>query len=310
MARPRRRSSSPAARTSGVASRLTLLWLATAVGVAYPLLLSRTRTVPSVNLVVFAAFGVLALVAWWWALRVARWQNAAGKRLEELKALSPDAFEEWVAARFRDRGYRVELTGAQGDHGVDLLVRTGDERAVVQVKNYRATSVGEPILRDLFEAMHHAGAARAYLVTTGRLTQPPGPGLETSRSPSGTGRSCCGWLWRVLPRYRRTPRQRRHQRQRRSRVERHRTGWSARAAARRWSSASTAARARRSSAARGPRRVGTRSRSRPETSIGGHWAALWYVGSIARAPARRTLDSAWHGARFGVMATKQRRHGA
>ena len=74
--------------------------------------------------------------------------------------------------RFQQQGFAVEVAGAQGDHGIDLVVSRVGERAIVQCKNYRAWSVGEPVLRDLFGAMHAAGVDRAYLVTTGRLTSP------------------------------------------------------------------------------------------------------------------------------------------
>ena len=77
-----------------------------------------------------------------------------------------------MAARFREQDYAVEISGGQGDHGIDLVVSRAGDRAVVQCKNYRAWSVGESVLRDLFGAMHAAGATRAYLVTTGRLTAP------------------------------------------------------------------------------------------------------------------------------------------
>src|SRR5437879_3635590 len=81
--------------------------------------------------IAIAASGlVCTAVAWVWASRVQRHQNADGKRLDELKALTPDAFEEWVAQRFRERGYRVELAGAQGDHGIDLVISREGELAV------------------------------------------------------------------------------------------------------------------------------------------------------------------------------------
>jgi restriction endonuclease Mrr len=90
--------------------------------------------------------------------------------LEALRALTPTAFECWMAERFRELGYSVQLTLASSDHGIDLRADKEGETVVVQCKRYRATTVGEPILRDLYGAMHHSGAHRAILVTTGRLT--------------------------------------------------------------------------------------------------------------------------------------------
>lgn len=106
------------------------------------------------------------------------WEHAelagvSGQHLEELRRLSPAAFERWVGARFQERGYQVQLTGTHGtggDHGIDLVVSKSDERAVVQCKN--SQSVGEPVLHALLGVMHHAKADKAYLVTTGRLTGP------------------------------------------------------------------------------------------------------------------------------------------
>ncbi len=88
-----------------------------------------------------------------------------------LSRLAPEAFEAWVGERFREMGYDVRLTPFQGDHGADLLVERDGETAVVQCKHRPGGSVGEPVLRDLFGAMHHFAAARAILVTTGRVTQ-------------------------------------------------------------------------------------------------------------------------------------------
>jgi restriction system protein len=171
MARKKKARNSPAGRAHELAAGISLLTVALLLFTAWPLMLpDRPIQVASVG---FALAGLLATGATWsWALRVERAQNAAGKRLAELQSLSPDAFEEWVGARFREQGYAVEVAGAQGDHGIDLVVSRAGERAVVQCKNYRGWSVGEPVLRDLFGAMHAVGADEAYLVTTGRLTGP------------------------------------------------------------------------------------------------------------------------------------------
>jgi restriction system protein len=171
VSKKRRVRKSPAGRAAGMASGVTLLTVAFILFAAWPLILPGRR-IQATSAGLALAGIVVSGVAWWWAMRVAHEQNAAGKRLEELQALSPDAFEEWVAARFRERGYTVELVGTQGDHGIDLIVTRADIQAVVQCKNYRSWSVGEPVLRDLFGAMHASGANHAFLVTTGRLTAP------------------------------------------------------------------------------------------------------------------------------------------
>jgi hypothetical protein len=100
-----------------------------------------------------------------------RWVSLTNEAALINTCLSPTAFEKWMGERFRELGYSVRLTLASGDHGVDLIVIRDGETVVVQCKRYRATTVGEPILRDLYGAMHHAGASRAILVTTGRLTR-------------------------------------------------------------------------------------------------------------------------------------------
>lgn len=98
-------------------------------------------------------------------------QSSIGKSLAEIQNMKPDVFEDWVAARFRGLGYSVKVAGSQGDHGADLVVEKDGQTSIVQCKNYRAWSVGEPILRDLYGAMHDFGAEKAFLVTTGRMTQ-------------------------------------------------------------------------------------------------------------------------------------------
>src|SRR5438128_2078776 len=70
------------------------------------------------NLLILIGMALIVILGWWWAIRTVREQLAEGKTLADLRALSPDAFEEWVAARFRDQGYTTRLTGTTGDHGI------------------------------------------------------------------------------------------------------------------------------------------------------------------------------------------------
>ncbi|WP_374687606.1 restriction endonuclease [Promineifilum sp.] len=113
--------------------------------------------------------GLWALILWQrWAIAA----EATGPRMtvEELYALSPRAFEHFVAELFERRGYTVEVRGRAGDLGVDLAVSAPDGRlAIVQCKRYRHT-VGPDIVRELFGTMVHERAYHGFLVTTAEIS--------------------------------------------------------------------------------------------------------------------------------------------
>ncbi len=91
----------------------------------------------------------------------------------ELRALSPERFDDWCAARLRERGYRVTTVHGQSDDGVDLIAERERERLVVQCKRwFAARPVGEPQLEDLYTAMRHEHANGAVVITTGVFSQP------------------------------------------------------------------------------------------------------------------------------------------
>lgn len=124
-----------------------------------------------------AAFILIGLAAGGFLLGLDWWQNRGvwralrtARSVQDLQALSPSDFEELVAAFFRSFGHRVRRVGKTGDHGVDLVVYTKDQgKWIVQCKRYRS-SVGEPVVRDFFGAMHHEAASRGFLMTTGSFT--------------------------------------------------------------------------------------------------------------------------------------------
>ena len=153
---------------------ITSIWgVYVTFGVIFPPLFGTAPPLSADRVLWLVVGGAASLAAWAWAFRHIRLRQAAVIRLEELLALTPEEFEHWVGARFRERGYTVELTGTHGtggDHGIDLVARKPGEQAVVQAKRYITKAVGEPVLRDLYGAMTAAGADRAYLVTTGRVT--------------------------------------------------------------------------------------------------------------------------------------------
>jgi len=92
------------------------------------------------------------------------------KSIEDMQALSPSEFEQLVADTYRDQGHQVEVVGASGDHGIDLIVRTrrGDIW-IVQCKKYRG-KVGEPVVRDFYGTLRASHASAGAIVTSGYIT--------------------------------------------------------------------------------------------------------------------------------------------
>ena len=85
---------------------------------------------------------------------------------EDLYAMSPAEFEQFVGRLFRAKGYRVKLRGKSGDMGVDVEVRNANgKKAIVQCKRYRNT-VGPKTVRELYGTLIHERAAHAFLITT------------------------------------------------------------------------------------------------------------------------------------------------
>ncbi|MGD2076870.1 MAG: restriction endonuclease [Chloroflexota bacterium] len=121
------------------------------------------------------ATGLTLLVLWaglLWRRRARRSAAAAAAlTVSEMYALSPKAFEHYVASLFRRKGYKVVVRGRSGDHGVDLDLTAPDgRRAIVQCKRYRDT-VGEAFVRGLFGTLLHETAHHAFLVTTADISE-------------------------------------------------------------------------------------------------------------------------------------------
>src|SRR5437773_2036341 len=59
-------------------------------------------------------FTLLVVFMWGAAYIVAQVQRGAGKGIEELRRLTPAEFEEWVGARWKERGYRTSTDALLG----------------------------------------------------------------------------------------------------------------------------------------------------------------------------------------------------
>jgi len=124
----------------------------------------------SINMKLFLSTGLMLLPFEVAILLEERHKKIKADTLEEMQRLSPSDFEKLVAETYRDQGHKVEIVGATGDHGIDLVVNTRKgETWLVQCKKYRG-KVGEPIIRDFYGALRASNADAGAVVTTGTIT--------------------------------------------------------------------------------------------------------------------------------------------
>ena len=123
------------------------------------------------------ALPVAGLVLFMWLLaEFQKWRRRrlldAQTGLNSIRDLSWQEFEHLVGEAYRRQGYVVQETGSvSGDGGIDLSLSRGDERVLVQCKQWRTRRVGVKPVRELFGVMTSESATRGILVTCGSFTR-------------------------------------------------------------------------------------------------------------------------------------------
>lgn len=122
-------------------------------------------------LVALALMGLLVVGLVWFLRRGQRRKLLSqATSMSALMRLDWARFEQLVGEAYRQQGWRVEETGQGGaDGGVDLLMRKGGKRCLVQVKQWQAR-VGAPVVREMFGLMVHHKADRVAVVALGGFT--------------------------------------------------------------------------------------------------------------------------------------------
>ncbi len=97
---------------------------------------------------------------------------AQSQSTNALDGMSWREFEMLVGEAFRLNGYSVVETGGGGaDGGIDLVLSKGNEKFLVQCKQWKAYRVGVVVVRELYGVMAAKGAAGGFVVTSGRFTE-------------------------------------------------------------------------------------------------------------------------------------------
>ncbi|HQO64586.1 MAG TPA: restriction endonuclease [Syntrophorhabdus sp.] len=94
------------------------------------------------------------------------------KGFDTLRNISWKEFEELVGEAYRRKGYAVtECGGGGADGGVDLVLKRGGEKFLVQCKHWRIRKIGVKIVRELYGVVHAEEATGGIVISSGSFTQ-------------------------------------------------------------------------------------------------------------------------------------------
>ncbi len=106
---------------------------------------------------------------------MAGWNNAQGSAIIQKQSaiyMSDIELEKFATQVYRKMGYHAEHNGETGDHGVDvMLMNLKNQKEIVQCKQWNKP-IGEPVIRDLYGAMIHEKAIRAWVWAPRGFSQP------------------------------------------------------------------------------------------------------------------------------------------
>jgi restriction system protein len=80
-------------------------------------------------------------------------------------------FEELVAEAYRRQGYSVTEGGYGADGGIDLELKKGVERVLVQCKQWKSQKVGVSVIREMFGVLTDSRADKVVVICSGKFTQ-------------------------------------------------------------------------------------------------------------------------------------------
>lgn len=85
------------------------------------------------------------------------------------RAMRGPDFEQFMREVFKTLGYQVQVTGASGDQGVDLIVTLHGRRIAIQLKGY-LNSVGNSAVQEAYAGMTYYGCHACVVITNSVFT--------------------------------------------------------------------------------------------------------------------------------------------
>lgn len=118
-------------------------------------------------------FGLLLLAILRLALKKALYKMKLKKLsragIGDIDRMPGQAFEQYLEAVFKGKGYSVARTPYRGDFGGDLIVSSSGARTVIQAKRWKRR-VGVKAVQEAAAARGYYGCARAMVITNSHFT--------------------------------------------------------------------------------------------------------------------------------------------
>lgn len=137
---------------------------------ASPFLLARLLLV-NVGIPTRVTFTMLGLtvVACTWLYFSRRYRRFRAIQLSNIDSMRGIEFERYLMRLLESQGYRVSMTPASGDFGVDIVAIRNSERIAVQAKRYNG-KVSRRAISDAVAGMMHYNCNRAMVITNSQFT--------------------------------------------------------------------------------------------------------------------------------------------
>jgi len=90
--------------------------------------------------------------------------------IEEIDDFTGTEFENFLFYYFKAKGYQAELTGNQGDKGIDLTVKMHDTIVGIQAKRWKS-NVSPQEIRNMAVGKNHYHVDILWLITTSNVTR-------------------------------------------------------------------------------------------------------------------------------------------
>lgn len=84
--------------------------------------------------------------------------------------MKPKEYEEYVAHKYQQEGYKTTVTPLSGDWGVDVIAVKGSEKIAIQAKMYAGSrDVNRAMIMELYGAMAYQDCTKAVIATDGNV---------------------------------------------------------------------------------------------------------------------------------------------